>query len=257
MLELERDFERRRFEIKRAAAVAAREEVDPAKDPVEYQKRLNQIEEIERDHRAKVADMRRKEIKLQSEEEKEARRISEQGFQQFFEGLLSGNKSVKESFSDLLKFIEQEVLKLISQRLARQLADSLFGGIGQGGGGTFGSGGGGGMMSFLGNLFGFGSGTGSTGGVSSGSGGDIWGQVASGLIGSFAVGTPYVPRDMLAVIHKGEAIIPAHMNHGGHVGGSTVINNNFHLATPADPRTQTQIAHLAAQASSRAMRRNG
>jgi hypothetical protein len=34
----------------------------------------------------------------------------------------------------------------------------------------------------------------------------------SGLVPHFAVGTPYVPRDMLAVVHRGEAIIPARRN---------------------------------------------
>lgn len=255
MFELEREFERRRYELKRAAAIAAREQIDPSTDPVEYQKRTATIEEIEREHQAKIGEIRRKEMRQQSEEEKEARRLSQQGFNQFFQDILSGQKSVKESFSDLLKFIEQEVLRLIAQQLSRQLTDSLFGGMG---GGASGSGGGGGdWLSFVGNLFGAGSGMTGASGASSGAGGDIGTQIASGALTSFDVGTPFVPRDMIAMVHKGEAIIPAHRNHGGHVGGSTSIVNNFHLATPADPRTQTQIAHLAAQASARANRRNG
>lgn len=42
---------------------------------------------------------------------------------------------------------------------------------------------------------------------------------------SYASGTPYVPRDMIAMIHKGEAIIPASQNAGGYGGGVTVVIN--------------------------------
>ena len=60
---------------------------------------------------------------------------------------------------------------------------------------------------------------------------------ASGLSGgvsgisSYAVGTPYVPSDRLAYVHKGEAIIPASQNNGGaktadvyiQIDGQTII----------------------------------
>ncbi len=48
------------------------------------------------------------------------------------------------------------------------------------------------------------------------------GNIEGGLIGAFASGTNFVPRDGLAIVHKGEAIIPAARNRGG---GGTV--NNF------------------------------
>lgn len=45
-------------------------------------------------------------------------------------------------------------------------------------------------------------------------------------LAAYDVGTPYVPRDMIAMVHQGERIIPAAQNRGGSVaGGSTV---NFH-----------------------------
>lgn len=37
---------------------------------------------------------------------------------------------------------------------------------------------------------------------------------------SFDVGTPFVPRDMIAQIHKGERIVPAKYNHDDYMGGS-------------------------------------
>lgn len=54
------------------------------------------------------------------------------------------------------------------------------------------------------------------GGGSAGAGGwDLGAWAGSGSMPSFAVGTDYVPYDMVAQIHKGERIIPASQNMGG------------------------------------------
>lgn len=65
-------------------------------------------------------------------------------------------------------------------------------------------------------------------GSKGGGGGQIGGWVGSILssLPSFDVGTPYVPRDTLAMVHQGERIIPAAQNRAG-AGGqniSVVIN---------------------------------
>lgn len=55
------------------------------------------------------------------------------------------------------------------------------------------------------------------------------GNIPTGIdvnIPQFATGTPYVPQDMLAIVHKGEAIIPAAQNNGGSGGLTVYLVNN-------------------------------
>ena len=48
------------------------------------------------------------------------------------------------------------------------------------------------------------------------------------VIPKFDVGTPFVPRDMVAVVHRGERIVPAAENRSG-MGGDTIsVNVNVH-----------------------------
>ncbi|CAJ2951825.1 hypothetical protein [Burkholderia pseudomallei] len=99
--------------------------------------------------------------------------------------------------------------------------------------------------------------TGSAGAVASGamsSGGG--GMSALMGLASFDVGTPYVPNDMIAQIHRGEAIVPAHLN-SPYNPGNVNVSNQFVLPGGTDLRTQSQIAAMAGASISQAMRRNG
>lgn len=73
--------------------------------------------------------------------------------------------------------------------------------------------------------------------------GGIFGNIFSGifgggggLVGSFASGTDFVPRDGLAMVHQGEAIIPASEN----AGGATNINVSLNVGS-LDPRNAAAV----------------
>lgn len=82
--------------------------------------------------------------------------------------------------------IDTIIAEFMRLQVVKPLMASIFGG-----GGLFGSGG------------------------SSGFGAAAGLEFDTGSFPSFAVGTDYVPRDMLAQIHKGERIVPAAQNRGG------------------------------------------
>lgn len=67
--------------------------------------------------------------------------------------------------------------------------------------------------------------------------GDLFGGGAD-FLGSFAVGTNYVPRDGFAKIHKGEAIIPAAYNNGA---SGINITNSFHISGAGDDGVSPEV----------------
>ena len=65
-------------------------------------------------------------------------------------------------------------------------------------------------------------------------------MIADIFAGSYAVGTNYVPQDGLAMVHKGEAIIPREHNRGGSTFGDIVVN--LPAGTPGGRETANQTA---------------
>jgi hypothetical protein len=270
------------------AAMAA----DPTSDPTKLAALKAQLLKVEQDYQTNVtkianqAELDRKAVALQAAAD------VENAFGTFIDDLISRNKSLKDSFKDLVKSITSDLNKLASQ----QIAKSLFG-AGTGGG------------NFLNDIFGkiFGGGAGGAGATSdaattaahttaveadtlatteqstllstaftalstaagtasaalaavgtSGAAGGLGGGLSSlfgaaGDVASFDVGTPYVPQDTLAVVHKGEAIIPAAMNKGGAVATGP-MHMHFYISGNPDSRTLDQIQAAAARGASKATR---
>jgi len=72
--------------------------------------------------------------------------------------------------------------------------------------------------------------------------GGLIGGALSFIGGSFASGTDYVPRDMIAQIHKGEQIIPASENKQTRQGTSTNVVYNATVNLPAGTPSETRKA---------------
>jgi hypothetical protein len=100
-----------------------------------------------------------------------------------------------------------------------------------------GAGGGGLLSGLLGNIL-------NRGGVA----GQGWTGSGDMDLPSFAVGTDYVPRDMIARIHQGERIVPAAQNRGG--AGGVTINQVVNIDSRSD---QASIRAAMAQAKQETM----
>lgn len=240
LIQQEIDFENESYEIKRQAmekrtALLAN---DPNTTPAAKQKALDQMLEMEQQHETAVLK-----LKLQAAEEAqkfnmEAAKTIENSFQDLFQSVISGQKSLSEAFNDFINSIVSALSKLAAQYLAQ----ALFGGGAAGSGfglggiisGIFGGGGGGGG-SLIGSGFGFG------------------GFLASG--GDVEPGTSYI------VGEKGpETFVPR-------VPGTIVPNtttggkkfnvvNNFLIQGTMNQQSQQQIAASVGISINRASRRN-
>jgi hypothetical protein len=104
------------------------------------------------------------------------------------------------SLRDLLRGLEQDILRIVTRTLVTEPLANWLGGLFKGSG--------------------------------SGSAGDILGALGKALgLPSFDVGTPFVPRDMVAVVHRGERIVPARENRAGAMPGRVY---NISVQAPAE-----------------------
>jgi len=180
-------------------------------------------EQAELKHQQKMTDIDNAATRERMKYQLQAQQAVQDSMATMFEDLMKGTKSLSDAFKSFADSVIAQILRIKAQQLAASLM-----GVGTGGGG---------------------------GGSTVGS--DI-GTIIGGLA-HFAVGTNYVPNDMLAVVHRGERIVPASQNNPNALGGTqqhVTVNNSFTVAGSVDTRTQAQLATLAGQSIQRAMSRN-
>jgi len=164
-------------------------------------------------------------------------------FTDAFTSFVEGTKSAKDAFKDFANSILREINKMAAQELA-----SIILGKGKGGGILTAGNGGilGPIVNGISGLFG--------GGPSL-----DWGAATAGAtnwVDSYAVGTKYVPRTGLAMLHKGESVMTAAETRNGGGDGMTVnAYNTFLLNDPGDKRTQSQVSTLVGLSLERQLRR--
>lgn len=181
------------------------------------------MEAAELKHQQKLNEINNKAALERAKYAIQAQTAVQNNMSTMFEDMIKGTKSLSDAFKDFAASVIADIIRIQAQRLAAHIMGVSTSG-GGGGGNTLGA------------------------------------AIGNWLGGSFAVGTNYVPNDMLAMVHKGERIVPASQNNPAMLGGggqNNTVVNNFTVAGNVDTRTQAQIATLAGLAVNRALARNG
>lgn len=155
-------------------------------------------------------------------------------FQGFFSDVISGNKSIKDSFSDMLESIGN----MIANRIAQNWVDQLFGQSGQSGGGQFGN-----WLSGLASIFGGGKAGGGWAAANT-----VYEVNERGLEMASVNG-----RDYLLTGDK-----PVHITPNNRLaGGGVTLNQNVVIAGRPDRRTPEQMARETGREAQRGLARTG
>lgn len=162
-------------------------------------------------------------------------------FTDAFTSFVEGTKSAKDAFKDFANSILREINKMAAEQIKNAILGKNTTSIGGNGGGLLSS-----LANGIMGMFG--------GGPSM-----DWSAATAGAtnwVDSYAVGSKYVPRTGLAMLHKGESVMTAAETRNGGGSGMTVnAYNTFVLDNPASKQTQSQVATSAGLAMERQLRR--
>lgn len=172
------------------------------------------------------------------------------------------NDILNGEFDNIGSSFKRMLNRMVAEAVAADLSRQLFGSLAKGGsgGGLVGAalGAVGGWLSGGFDMYGGATGAQNSAimsGVNAGQFGGSSDGVTDALfrkLPKFDVGTDFVPQDMMAVVHKGEKIVPAAQNKPGY--GGVTITNHFALSGATDRSSQGQIAAAALAGVRRGLR---
>jgi hypothetical protein len=222
----EYDAEKRIYDLRQQALPGLREQVQKIVELSEGFDPATPQAEAARDAQNLLKDLNALQSPLQKLEA-QTRETAANGFGQMFSDIVSGAKTAKEAFRDLVGNIAKYVLDIVAKRLGQKLAESLI---------PSGSFGGGGFGGFLGNvfsLFGF-----HSGGLVQAGGQTFTRALPLALAATMATAAPryhsggiagFAPNEVPAVLLRGEEVLteddPRHIKNYRAGGNGVMVNS--------------------------------
>lgn len=156
-------------------------------------------------------------------------------------------KSLDGDFDSIEKLWVNMLKRMAAEAIAADLSKTLLGDMGKTNYGAFGQ-----IASALGDVFGY-SAAEDPSNVNAVNGSDFGFSLSD--VPSYDVGTQYVPQDTLAMVHKGERIVPASQNRPGSMGGGVVVHSSpqIYIDGRMDQAATAQLISQAIQANNRAL----
>lgn len=160
---------------------------------------------------------------------KEAARGIQQNFSDTLFDVMQGK------FDDMGARFKATIDRMVADALAAKLGRALFGDFDKTGD----------IGGWIGKILGFATGTVDVSGIP---------LTPVDTPPGFATGTPYVPHDMPAYLHRGERVVTAAENRKG--WGGMTLNQTFVISAPTEKRSQSQVMLAAWQGAARAVERD-